>query len=65
MPSPNEMVVDTDEYLDDVDGPDAEPVAIINPDNLEAESEPASDKPLATDRMYLNDQFCHRQPRSR
>lgn len=42
------MVVDTDEY---VGGPDSEkePIAIINPDNLDNEVEQLQDLPLATD----------------
>lgn len=42
------MVVETDEY---VGGPDAEkePVAIINPDNLDNEAEQLQDLPLASD----------------
>ncbi|KAI8304182.1 ubiquitin carboxyl-terminal hydrolase [Colletotrichum asianum] len=52
--SPNEMVVDTDEY---VGGPDSEkePIAIINPDNLDNEVEQLQDLPLATDYEAMKD----------
>lgn len=45
---PNEMVVDTDDYVDEIDSPERDSVAIINPDNLD-EAEQTPDKPLATD----------------
>ena len=53
MQSPNEMVVDTDDYVGNADAPEQDPVAIINPDQLEIETvEPARDLVKATDRSY-------------
>lgn len=49
VPSP-EMVVDTDDYVGVANEPEKEPVAIINPDNLDQEAEQLQDLPLATDR---------------
>ena len=47
-PSPNsEMVIDS-EYVEN--DPEKDPVAIINPDNLESEADQLHDLPLATDR---------------
>jgi ubiquitin carboxyl-terminal hydrolase 7 len=48
MPSPNEMVMDTDDYVGVGNDPEKDPIAIITPD--EPESEPPLDEPLATDR---------------
>ncbi|KAL2760507.1 hypothetical protein ACRALDRAFT_1059705 [Sodiomyces alcalophilus JCM 7366] len=47
--SPNEMVVDTDEYVGVTNGSEKESIAIINPDNLDSESDQLQDLPLATD----------------
>lgn len=44
VPSPNEMVVDTEDYTDE-----KEPVAIINPDTPDQESDQLQDLPLADD----------------
>lgn len=49
--SPNDMVMDTDDYIGVADEP--EKVAIINPDNLEqSEVDQLQDLPLANDRAY-------------
>jgi hypothetical protein len=49
--SPNDMVMDTDDYIGVADEP--EKVAIINPDNLEqSEVDQLQDMPLANDRAY-------------
>lgn len=48
VPSPNEMVVDTGDYVSH--DPEKEPVAIISPDNLEPEADQLQDLPLANDR---------------
>lgn len=50
MPSPNEMVMDTGDYVGVDNDPEKDPVAIINPDNLEQEAEQLQDLPLANDR---------------
>jgi ubiquitin carboxyl-terminal hydrolase 7 len=47
IPSPNEMLVDADEYDGDAE---KDSVAIITPDNLDRESEQLQDLPLADDR---------------
>lgn len=50
--SPNDMVMDTDDYIGVADEP--EKVAIINPDNLEqSEVDQLQDLPLANDRAYF------------
>ena len=54
LPSPNEMVVDTGDYIGVGSDPEKEPVAIINPDNLENEVEQLQDLPLANDREWFN-----------
>lgn len=46
--SPNEMVVDTDEYVGGTDS-EKEPIAIIDPDNLDNGAEQLQDLPLAND----------------
>ena len=49
-PSPNEMVVDTSDYVDVDTENEKEPVAIINPDNLgQDELQIDDEKPLAND----------------
>jgi ubiquitin carboxyl-terminal hydrolase 7 len=50
VPSPNEMVVDTGDYVSVEHDPEKDQVAIINPDNLEQEAEQLQDLPLANDR---------------
>lgn len=51
-PSPNEMVVDTSDYVDVDTENEKEPVAIINPDNLgQDEDRIDDDRPLANDRL--------------
>lgn len=47
------MVVDTDEYVSVTNESEKESIAIINPDNLDSESDQLQDLPLATDRMCL------------
>ncbi|KAH6696852.1 ubiquitin carboxyl-terminal hydrolase [Plectosphaerella plurivora] len=47
--SPNEMVVDTDDYVGAPELTEKEPVAIINPDNLDNDVDQLQDLPLATD----------------
>lgn len=49
VPSPNEMVVDTDDYVGSANAPEKEPVAIINADQLEQETDQLQDLPLAND----------------
>lgn len=48
-PSPNEMVMDTGDYVGVNNDPEKDPVAIINPDNLEQEGDQLQDLPLAND----------------
>jgi ubiquitin carboxyl-terminal hydrolase 7 len=48
-PSPNEMVMDTGDYVGVGNDPEKDPVAIINPDNLDQEADQLQDLPLATD----------------
>ncbi|VUC34971.1 unnamed protein product [Clonostachys rosea] len=48
-PSPNEMVVDTGDYLDVDNDPEKDPVAIISPENLDQEADQLQDLPLAND----------------
>lgn len=53
-PSPNEMVVDTSDYVDVDTENEKEPVAIINPDNLgQDELQIEDEKPLANDCMKV------------
>ncbi|KAF4120217.1 ubiquitin carboxyl-terminal hydrolase 7 [Geosmithia morbida] len=49
IPSPNEMLMDTGDYVGVDNDPEKDPVAIINPDNLEQEGDQLQDIPLATD----------------
>ncbi|KAL6910991.1 putative ubiquitin hydrolase [Trichoderma evansii] len=50
IPSPNDMVVDTDDYVGAPNAPEKEPVAIISPDGgLEHEADQLQDLPLAND----------------
>lgn len=50
-PSPNEMIVDTSDYVDVDTENEKEPVAIINPDNLsQDELQTEEMKPPANDR---------------
>lgn len=52
-PSPNEMVVDTSDYVDMDTENEKEPVAIINPDTLgQDEGQTEEYKIPATDRSY-------------
>lgn len=48
--SPNEMVVDTGDYVGVANEPDKDPVAIINPDSSETEADQLHDLPAADDR---------------
>lgn len=48
-PSPNEMVVDTGDYLDVDNDPERDPVAIISPENLDQEADQLQDLPVADD----------------
>jgi ubiquitin carboxyl-terminal hydrolase 7 len=43
------MVVDTDDYVGAPELTEKEPVAIINPDNLDNDVDQLQDLPLATD----------------
>ncbi|UQC82690.1 ubiquitin carboxyl-terminal hydrolase [Colletotrichum lupini] len=52
--SPNEMVVDTDEYVGGTDS-EKEPIAIIDPDNLDNGAEQLQDLPLANDFDAMKD----------
>ncbi|KAK7398289.1 ubiquitin-specific protease ubp15 [Neonectria punicea] len=47
--SPTDMVMDTDDYVNVANEPDKDPVAIINPDNLEPEADQLQDLPMAND----------------
>lgn len=53
MPSPNDMMVDTEEHIVEPIANDAEKdsLTIINPDNLETETEQLQDLPRADDCM--------------
>jgi ubiquitin carboxyl-terminal hydrolase 7 len=53
MQSPNEMVVDSEDYVGGQNPPEQESVAIINPENLENDAEQLQDLPKATDRAGL------------
>ena len=50
--SPNEMVVDSGDYVGVANEPDKEPVTIINPDSPEGETDQLQDLPMANDRAY-------------
>lgn len=51
--SPNDMIMDTDDYVGVANEPDKSPVAIINPDNTEqAEADQLQDGPRADDCAY-------------
>lgn len=50
VPSPNEMVVDSDDYVGLANDPEKDPVAIISPDSLDQDQDQLQDLPLATDR---------------
>lgn len=52
VPSPNEMVVDSDDYVGVPNAPEKESVAIINPEG-EHEADQLQDLPLANDCAYL------------
>jgi ubiquitin carboxyl-terminal hydrolase 7 len=53
IPSPNDMVVDTDDYVGAPNAPEKEHVAIINPDGgVEHEADQLQDLPLANDCAY-------------
>lgn len=53
IPSPNDMVVDTDDYVGAPNAPEKESVAIISPDGgLEHEADQLQDLPLANDCAY-------------
>jgi hypothetical protein len=58
VPSPNEMVVDTGDYVSVEHDPEKDQVAIINPDNLEQEAEQLQDLPLANDRKLPGFHAC-------
>ena len=51
VPSPNEMMVDSD-YVDN--DPEKDPIAIINPDNLDQDEQLSENSPLATDRTLIS-----------
>lgn len=50
VPSPNEMVVDTGDYVGVDNDSEKGPVAIISPDSMEQEADQLQDLPLANDR---------------
>lgn len=52
MPSPNEMVVDTGDYVGMDDISEKDPVAIINPDDLDQDEDHLQDLPVANDCMW-------------
>lgn len=60
--SPNDMVVDTDDYPAE---PEKDDVAIITPDNLDVETEQLESLPLANDRAYRPGPPCTGAPCSR
>ena len=45
------MVVDSEDYVGTANAPDPDHVAIINPDNLDNETDQLQDLPKATDRI--------------
>lgn len=51
--SPNDMVVDSGDYVGVANEPDKEPVAIINPDSTDGEADQLQDLPMANDRTFL------------
>lgn len=51
--SPNEMVVDTEDYVGVANEPDKDPVAIINPDSPDGSADQLQDLPMANDRASL------------
>ncbi|POR35949.1 Ubiquitin carboxyl-terminal hydrolase 21 [Tolypocladium paradoxum] len=55
--SPNEMVVDADDYVGVADAPEKDPVAIISPDNLEhgETDQQLQDLPLANDHEAMKE----------
>lgn len=55
--SPNEMIMDADDYVGVLDAPDKEPVAIISPDNLDQveTSQQLQDLPLADDHEAMKE----------
>lgn len=57
MPSPNDMMVDTEEHIVEPTANDAEKdsLTIINPDNLETETEQLQDLPRADDCMCIQE----------
>ncbi|KAM3543524.1 hypothetical protein ARSEF1564_003576 [Beauveria bassiana] len=55
IPSPSEMDVDAAEYVDVSSIADRDSFAIINPDNVDQESEPLQDLPLANDYEAMKD----------
>lgn len=57
MPSPNDMMVDTEEHIVEPTANDAEKdsLTIINPDNLETETEQLQDLPRADDRTCISE----------
>jgi ubiquitin carboxyl-terminal hydrolase 7 len=55
VPSPNEMVVDTGDYVGVDHDPEKEPVAIISPDSLEQQADQLQDLPLATDHEAMKE----------
>ncbi|KAK5993223.1 Deubiquitinating enzyme 15 [Cladobotryum mycophilum] len=55
IPSPNEMVVDTDDYVGVANAPEKDSVAIINPDNLDHDVDQLQDLPLANDFEAMKD----------
>lgn len=53
VPSPNDMVVDTDDYVGVPNAPEKESVAIISPEGaVEHEADQLQDLPLANDCAY-------------
>lgn len=54
MPSPNDMMVDTEEHIVEPteNGLEKDNLTIINPDSLETEAEPPQDLPRADDCMF-------------
>lgn len=58
------MVVDTDDYVGVADVSEKEPIAIINPDNLDTDADQLQDLPLATDgTCHADRSLSHSHPR--
>lgn len=59
--SPNDMVVDSGDYVGVANEPDKEPVAIINPDSTDGEADQLQDLPMADDRTFCPSALSEQQ----